>query len=260
MSAEHVINALLRDGFILVFNHPALDVVETARALMNAGINNMEVTCRISKPLQKIRRLKSELPGFLVGAASLIDLPQMLDIYNSTNPDDPFPSLAEAVEAGGEYLVSAANFSDESYQRFAGKVTLIPGCATATEILSQFSKGANFCKLFPANLLGGPAFLKAFDPATHKTISIIPTGGTNAQNIPDYITAGVLVVGGSFSIIEKSTMAKIAEKSDYELLRDEFKKLKSLIDEHRKAMWPDIDFGRGDVETISRVTGRNFNI
>ena len=260
MSIKHVISTLLRDGFILVFNHPTLDVVETARALINAGVNNMEVTCRISKPLEKIKRLKRAMPDFVVGAASLIDFPEMLDIYNNSHTGDPLPSLAEAVEAGAQYLVSAANFRDETYHRLAGKVPLIPGCATTTEILSQFSKGANFCKLFPANLLGGPDFLKAFDPATHKTVSIIPTGGTNARNIPDYIAAGVLVVGGSFSMMDKSIMAKIADTSDYKLLGEDFAKIKRLIDERRKVKWEDIDFARDDVEKISRLTGRNFNI
>jgi 2-dehydro-3-deoxyphosphogluconate aldolase/(4S)-4-hydroxy-2-oxoglutarate aldolase len=260
VSIKHVISTLLHDGFILVFNHPALDVVETARALIDAGINNMEVTCRIRQPIEKIQRLKQELPDFVVGAASLVDFPEVLDIYNGGHPSDPLPSLHQAVEAGAEYLVSAANFSKASYERFARKVTLIPGCATATEILDQFSKGANFCKLFPANLVGGPEYLKAFDPATHKIISIIPTGGTNARNIPDYIAAGVLVLGGSFGMIEKPTMGKIVETSDYKLLSAEFAKLKRLIDEHRKTKWLDIDFARDDAEKISRATGRIFNI
>jgi len=121
-------------------------------------------------------------------------------------------------------------------------------------------KGANFCKLFPAKQIGGPAYIKAIDPAIHKTISIIPTGGTNADNIPDYIAAGVLVLGGSFSMIEKATMRKIIERQNYDLLADELKKVKELIDRQRKEHWPNVDFSSADVEQISKMTGRNFNI
>ena len=238
MNIKSTIETLLRDGFILVFNQDKLDVVKTAEALIKAGVNNMEVTCRIKQPLKKMSRLRKELPDFATGAASLIDSPQMLELYNNTHSDDPLPSLTQVVDAGACYLVSAINFSDAGFDKYAGKIPMIPGCGSATEIVSQFSKGANLCKIFPAKQLGGPAFVKAIDPAIHKTISLVPTGGTNAGNIPDYIEAGVLVLGGSFSMIEKSTMKKIVDEQDYELLAGELTKVKQLIDKLRADKYP----------------------
>jgi len=260
MDIKSTIETLLRDGFILVFNQDKLDVVKTAEALIKAGINNMEVTCRIKKPLERMSRLREELPDFATGSASLIDSPQMLGLYNKAHPEDPLPSVAQVVDAGACYLVSAINFSDAGFEKYAGKIPMIPGCGSATEIVSQFSKGANLCKIFPAKQLGGPAFVKAIDPAIHKTISLVPTGGTNAGNIPDYIDAGVLVLGGSFSMIEKSTMKKIVEEQDYELLAGELKKIKELIDKLRADIYPGIDFSSASIEQISQATGRNFNI
>jgi len=260
MNIKSTIETLLRDGFILVFNQDKLDVVKTAEALVKTGINNMEVTCRIKQPLEKMSRLRKELPDFATGAASLIDSPQMLELYNKAHPEDPLPSLDHVVDAGACYLVSAINFSDASFEKFAGRIPMIPGCGSATEIVSQFSKGANLCKIFPAKQLGGPAFVKAIDPAIHKTISLVPTGGTNAGNIPDYIDAGVLVLGGSFSMIEKSTMKKIVDEQDYGLLAEELTKVKQLIDKLRADKYPGIDFASASIERISRATGRNFNI
>jgi len=260
MDIRKTITTLLRDGFILVFNQDKLDVVKTAQALIKAGVNNMEVTCRISEPLEKMKRLREELPDFVVGAASLIDSPEMLAVYNKANPGDPLPSIQEVVDAGVSFLVSAANFRDETYEKFAGKLAMIPGCGTVTEIVSQFSKGANLCKIFPAKQLGGPAFVKAIDPAIHKTISLVPTGGTNPGNIPDYIDAGVLVLGGSFSMIEKAAMKKIIEEQDYELLAEHLTTIKQLIDKSRAGKWPGIDFAAASVEQISEVIGRNFNL
>jgi len=260
MDIKSTITTLLRDGFILVFNQDKLDVVSTAEALIKAGINNMEVTCRISKPLEKITRLRKELPDFATGAASLIDSPAMLDVYNKANPQDPLPSAAQAVDAGACYLVSAINFSDAGFEKFAGRIPMIPGCDGATEIVSQFSKGANLCKIFPANQLGGPDFVKAIDPAIHKIISLVPTGGTNAGNIPDYISAGVLVLGGSFSMIETHTMKKIINGQEYDLLAEELTRTKHLIDRVRAEKHPGIDFASASLEQISRATGRNFNV
>jgi len=259
MDIKSTIKTLLRDGFILVFNQDKLDVVKTAEALIKAGVNNMEVTCRIKQPLEKLSRLRKELPDFATGSASLIDSPQMLELYKKAHPDDPLPSLDEVVDAGACYLVSAINFSDVGFGKFAGKIPMIPGCGSATEIVNQFSKGANLCKIFPAKQLGGPAFVKAIDPAIHKTISLVPTGGTNAENIPDYIDAGVLVLGGSFSMIEKSAMKKVIEEQDYKLLAGELKKIKELIDKLRANKYPGIDFVSASIEQISKVTGRHFN-
>jgi len=259
MNLKDTITTLLKDGFILVFNQDKLDVVKTAEALMKAGVNNMEVTCRIKQPLEKMSRLRKELPDFATGSASLIDSPQMLDLYNKAHPEDPLPSLDQVLDAGACYLVSAINFSNAGFEKYAGRIPMIPGCGSATEIVSQFSKGANLCKIFPAKQLGGPVFVKAIDPAIHKTISLVPTGGTNAGNIPDYIDAGVLVLGGSFSMIEKSTMKKIVDEQDYELLAGELLKIKQLIDKLRADKYPGIDFASASIEQISQATGRNFN-
>jgi len=260
MDIRKTITTLLRDGFILVFNQDKLDVVKTARALMQAGINNIEVTCRISSPLDKIKRLCDELPDFIVGAASLIDSPKMLTLYNKANPDDRLPSVQDVVDTGVAFLVSAANFSEQSYENFAGKLAMIPGCGTVNEIVTQFSNGANFCKVFPAKQLGGPAFIKAIDPAIHKIISLVPTGGTNTDNIGDYIDAGVLVLGGSFSMIEKTAMKKIIAEQEYDLLAGELKAIKQLIDQRRAEKWPNIDFATASVDEIGQATGRNFNL
>jgi len=260
MHIKSTITTLLRDGFILVFNQDKLDIVKTADALIKAGVNNMEVTCRIKRPLEKLARLRKEIPDFVAGAASLIDWQGMLDVYNKANSQDPLPSLQQVVDAGACYLVSPVNFSNESFERFAGRIPMIPGCGTATEIVSQFSKGANLCKVFPAKELGGPAFVKAIDPAIHKTISLVPTGGTNAGNIPDYIDAGVLVLGGSFSMIENATMNKIINEQDYTLLAKELGAIKQLIDRFRAEKYPKLDFVKDSIEQISQLTGRNFNI
>jgi len=103
MDIKATITTLLRDGFILVFNQDDLDIVKTAGALIASGINNMEVTCRIKQPLEKLSRLRRELPDFVAGAASLVDWPEMLSVYNAAHADDPLPTLQQAVDAGAGF-------------------------------------------------------------------------------------------------------------------------------------------------------------
>jgi len=260
MALKETLTTLLRDGFILVFNQAKLDIVRTAQAVRQAGLANMEVTCRIDKPLEKIARLRQEMPGLVVGAASLIDSPGMLATYNATHAHDPLPSVEQVVEAGAQYVVSAGNFRAETYEQLAGEIAIVPGCGSVTEIITQFALGANLCKIFPAKQLGGASFVKAIDPAIHKTISLVPTGGTNADNIGDYIAADVLAVGCSFSAIPKAVLATIIDTQDYDMLARELAKLKRLIDEHRAKQYPGVDFAAATVEQISHATGRHFNI
>ena len=260
MDIKSTITTLLRDGFVLVFNQNKLDIVKTAEALIKAGVSNMEVTCRIDKPLEKLALLRRELPDFAAGVASLVGQPAMLDVYNKANPEDPLPSLQQAVDAGACYLVSAIGFSDDSFGKFHGRLPMIPGCGTATEVADQFSKGANLCKVFPAKQLGGPDYIRAIDAPLHKIIPLVPMGGTNPGNFADYVQVGVLVLGGSFSMIEKATMSKIIDEQDYELLARELTAAKHLIDTLRAEKHPDIDFAMASVEQIAEVTGRNFNL
>lgn len=262
MDINRTITQLVRDGFILVFNQDELDVVKTAQALLDAGIGNMEVTCRIRKPLEKIIQLRKAIPDFCIGAASLIDSPPMLKGHNrlASHLQDPLPSVDEVVDAGVDYLVSALNFSEDAYQKYTGRIAIVPGCGTVTEIVSQYANGANLCKLFPAKQIGGPSFIRAIDPAIHKLISIVPTGGTNAENIPDYIKAGVLVLGGSFSMIPKESLKAIINDQDYAVLSNEFKNIKSLIDNCRAQQYPGIDFSTASAQQVSEITGRCFNL
>ncbi len=259
-SRNATLTTLLRDGFILVFNQTKLDLVKTAQAVVAAGMNNMEVTCRIPQPLDAIQQLRVAMPDFVIGAASLVDSPAFLERYQQQHADDPLPSVAHVVEAGADYLVSAGAFRSATYERFADRVIMMPGCGTVSEIAAQFSLGANLVKVFPASQLGGPGFVKAADPPLHKFISLVPTGGTTKANIPDYLAAGVLTVGGSFSAIDKSVLADIINPQDYDRRAAELRTMKALIDEHRRIAWPKIDWATADAVTISQATGRCFNL
>ena len=260
MTVTETVQQILRDGYILVFNQDKLDVVKTAGALCEAGLGNMEVTCRIKHPLAKMAELRAAMPDLAIGAASLIDNPAFLEAYNAAHPADPLPAVEHVVDAGCDYLVSAANFRTETFDRYAGDVAMIPGCGTVSDIVTQYALGASFVKIFPAKQLGGPAFVKAVDAPTHKIVPIVPTGGTNAENIPDYVAAGILAVGGSFSAIDKATLARVIDEQDYALLATELRKIKALVDDVRSAQYPDLDFTTVTCDAVSAATGRQFNL
>ena len=259
-SVTSTLETLVRDGFILVYNSETLDIVETAKALQKAGIDNMEVTCRIKDAAAKLKRLKKEVPGFKAGAASLVDYPTTVTRFNKTNPTKAIPTIQEFVDAGADYLVSAVGFRAETYAKYSAKLPMTPGCATGTEVLTQYELGANFCKLFPASIVGGVKWLDAVEPAIHRIIPIMPTGGTTLENIPDFANTGTLIFGGSFSMIAKDTLKKIETEQDYALLASEFAKIKQAIDAARAKKYPSLNFKTATLTEIEKATGRDFNV
>ncbi|MDO4845676.1 MAG: keto-hydroxyglutarate-aldolase/keto-deoxy-phosphogluconate aldolase, partial [Oscillospiraceae bacterium] len=78
------------------------------------------------------------------------------------------------------------------------KVPVTPGCITPTEIMEAMSLGLKVLKFFPANVYGGLSAMKALS-GPFSGIRFIPTGGVNAQNLSEYISAPfVHAVGGSW--------------------------------------------------------------
>jgi 2-dehydro-3-deoxyphosphogluconate aldolase/(4S)-4-hydroxy-2-oxoglutarate aldolase len=77
-------------------------------------------------------------------------------------------------------------------------VPLLPGIATATELMAGLEAGFSRFKLFPANVVGGVDALKAF-ASPFQQAKFCPTGGVNAGNAADYLALpNVVCVGGSW--------------------------------------------------------------
>jgi len=76
----------------------------------------------------------------------------------------------------------------------------IPGVATPSEAVAASNAGCVLQKLFPADALGGPAYLKAIR-APLDDIDFVPVGGITVENMPGYLRAGAVAVGMGSSLI-----------------------------------------------------------
>ena len=158
------------------------DVAEAAplgRALVAGGLPVLEVTLRTPAALPAIERMAGEIEGAVVGAGTVLT---------------PAMRLAVA-KAGAKFCVSPGLIEGETDE---GEIPLLPGIATATELMAGLAAGFSLFKLFPANVAGGIDALKAFaSPFQHARFC--PTGGINANNAADYLALpNVVCVGGSW--------------------------------------------------------------
>ena len=153
--------------------------VPLARALVAGGLLALEVTLRTPAALDCIRRIAGEVEGAVVGAGTVTTA-----------------SARQAVaDAGARFAVSPGLIDGEGVD---GPTPLLPGIATATELMRGLRAGFTHFKLFPANVVGGPAALKAF-ASPFPQATFCPTGGVDATNAGDYLALpNVICVGGSW--------------------------------------------------------------
>ena len=160
----------------------AVDAVPLARALAAGGVRVLEVTLRTAAALAAIEAIARAVPDAIVGAGTV------------RNADD-----ARAAQAAGARFAVSPGWSDGvgAACRALG-LPLLPGTATASEVMRAADQGHRFLKFFPAGAAGGVAMLKAW-AGPFADVSFCPTGGVSVANAPDYLALpNVRVVGGSW--------------------------------------------------------------
>lgn len=157
----------------------AAHAVPLGRALVAGGLPVLEVTFRTEAAAACIEAMVAEVEGAIVGAGTVLDAPMR----------------QAAADLGCQFAVSPGLIPGETP---LGPVPLLPGIATATELMAGLAAGFEFFKLFPANIAGGPGALKAFQSPFAKA-RFCPTGGISAANAKEYLALpNVICVGGSW--------------------------------------------------------------
>jgi 2-dehydro-3-deoxyphosphogluconate aldolase/(4S)-4-hydroxy-2-oxoglutarate aldolase len=153
--------------------------VPLGKALVAGGLSVLEVTLRTPAAMDCIERMAGEIEGAVVGAGTVLSA-----------------ATRRAVAAiGGQFCVSPGLIGGEGAD---GPIPLLPGVATATELMAGLAAGFTRFKLFPANIAGGVDALKAF-ASPFAQARFCPTGGVNAKNAADYLALpNVVCVGGSW--------------------------------------------------------------
>lgn len=154
---------------------------DLARALVAGGLPALEVTLRTPAALDAIRAM-AEVPGGMVGAGTLLT-----------------PADVKAAKAAGARFGVSPGATDTLLQACIDeRLPLLPGAATATEVMRLLERGYSVQKFFPAEASGGAKALSAIG-APIPQVRFCPTGGIGPANVADYLKlANVLCVGGSW--------------------------------------------------------------
>ena len=152
-----------------------------ARALVAGGLPALEVTLRTPVALDAIRAMAA-VPGGVVGAGTLLT-----------------PADVKAAKAAGAKFGVSPGATDRIIKACEDEgLALLPGAATATEVMVLLEKGFTVQKFFPAEASGGAAALRAIGQPIPQ-VKFCPTGGISLRNAPDYLALpNTLCVGGSW--------------------------------------------------------------
>jgi 2-dehydro-3-deoxyphosphogluconate aldolase / (4S)-4-hydroxy-2-oxoglutarate aldolase len=165
-----------------------LDAVEDAEPLLDAltaaGLPAAEITLRTAAGLEALRTLRTHRPDAFVGAGTVRTL----------------ADARRVIEAGAQFVVSPSTYPELIGLCLAAGVPAFPGACTPTEVDAAARAGAPLVKFFPAEAMGGPAFLKAL-AGPFRDVHFVPTGGVNAANLAAYLALPqVAACGGSWIV------------------------------------------------------------
>ena len=158
--------------------------VRLAKALLDGGVDIMELTLRTSQALKCLAAIAKKVPEMLAGAGTIL-----------------FPEQVDQVVAAGAAFGVAPGVNSAVIRR-ADELNLpfAPGVATPTDIDIAVQAGCRILKFFPAEPSGGLNMLASIKaPYAHLGLQYIPLGGVTANNLPEWLSdPDVLAVGGSW--------------------------------------------------------------
>jgi len=166
---------------VIVLNDPA-HAVPLAHALLEGGIDVMEITLRSDAALASIEAVAKAVPQMHLGAGTVTRVAEVQRVMDAGATFALSPGATDAlVEA-----VKAAN------------LPFIPGVMTPGEVMHRREQGFSLMKLFPAQQAGGLAMLKALG-APIPDVQFCPTGGVSPDNLRDFLKLpNVAMAGGSW--------------------------------------------------------------
>ena len=185
------VSTLREVGIIPIIRASSADaVMPVAEALLQAGLPVVEITLTVPNAIDAIGAVAKRFAGkLLVGAGTVTDA----------------ESARRAVEAGAEFIVTPCLVREVIEAARRADVAVLPGALTPTEVFEAFRAGGDMVKVFPAQSVGGAAYLRALR-GPFPDIPLVPTGGVTLDNIAELFKAGAAAVGVGTELISQDAL------------------------------------------------------
>ena len=192
-SKEEIVKTISECGLIpVVRTTDAQQALKVADALQSGGAPIIEITMTVPGALSVLEELSQTVSDTVIlGAGTVLD----------------GETARMAILAGAQFIVAPT--LDENTIKVCNRYSrpVVPGALTPTEILRAWELGADFVKVFPADAVGGPSYIKSVK-APLPQVALVPTGGVDIYTAPEFIKAGAAAVGAGGALIKKKFLAE----------------------------------------------------
>lgn len=168
---------------VVVIND-ASKAVPLAKAVLEGGINCVEVTFRTEAAEEAIALIHKAYPEMILGAGTVVSVAQ----------------AEKAVAAGAQFIVSPGIDPEIVLWCRKKDIPVIPGVCTPSEVQQGVKLGLDVLKFFPAEASGGVGMVKNLCGPFPK-VRFMATGGISMANIAEYAACpAILAIGGSWMV------------------------------------------------------------
>lgn len=178
MTRNEIVNSIENEKLVVVIRlQHQNEVAGVIKNLVEAGIKVLEVTSNTPGFSEEISKARQQYPNILIGAGTVINT-----------------EIAEKAVAGGAQFLVTPN-TNIAVIKIAHKnnIPVLMGALTPTEVCNAHEAGADFVKLFPADIMGVDYFKSIKAPLNH--IKLLAVGGINLENVKAWMEAGAAGIG-----------------------------------------------------------------
>ncbi len=187
MNKVEAVQLIKETGVIPVVRAASADeAMRAIEAIKEGGVSVLEITMTVPGAVRVIEEVSTRYGSdVLVGAGTVLDQ----------------ETARACILAGAQFVVSPTLDSDTIACCRTYGVAVMPGALTPTEVLQAWRAGADLVKVFPANALGGPDYIKSLK-APLPQIELVPTGGVSLKTAAEFIKAGASALGVGSDLVD----------------------------------------------------------
>jgi 2-dehydro-3-deoxyphosphogluconate aldolase/(4S)-4-hydroxy-2-oxoglutarate aldolase len=201
VTSQQILSFLTGIGIVpVVRTSSAETAILSIEAIYRGGVRSAEITMTVPGAIKALEKIADQFGDkIMLGAGTVLD-----------------PETARAcMLAGAQFFVTPSlNLATIEICKRYSKV-ICAGALTPTEVLAAWQAGADVVKVFPANAVGGPKYIKALK-GPFPQIELIPTGGVNLETAGEFLKAGASAVAVGGELVD----AKLIREKRYDRMEE----------------------------------------
>jgi 2-dehydro-3-deoxyphosphogluconate aldolase/(4S)-4-hydroxy-2-oxoglutarate aldolase len=201
VTSQQILSFMTDIGIVpVVRTTSAESAIKSIEAIYRGGVRSAEITMTVPGAIKALEKIADQFGDkIMLGAGTVLD-----------------PETARAcMLAGAHFFVTPSlNLATIEIAKRYSKV-ICAGALTPTEVLAAWQAGSDVVKIFPANSVGGPKYIKSLK-GPFPQIEMIPTGGVNLETAGEFLKAGACAVAVGGELVD----AKHIRESRYDRIEE----------------------------------------